>query len=166
MEGTVKSDAGAQLRDGVKTINKYGACSEVTWPYNISKFTVKPSKAAYDEALSNVALQYESLDGTSITNLKKALVSGFPFVFGFTVYESFESQAVATSGVVPMPSKNESCLGGHAVLCVGYDDSKNCVLVRNSWGVGWGLQGYFWMPYAYITNPNLASDFWVIQSIK
>jgi len=91
------------------------------------------------------------------------LASGFPIVFGMTVYDSFLGEAVAASGVVPMPAVTESCQGGHAVLAVGYDDAKDAVLVRNSWGADWGEDGYFWLPYAYITNPDLASDLWVVR---
>ena len=97
--------------------------------------------------------------------LKGCLAAGYPFVFGFTVYESFESQEVARSGVVPMPSSGEKILGGHAVLAVGYDDSTQRFIVRNSWGTGWGMSGYFTMPYQYVTDSNLADDLWTIRLI-
>jgi C1A family cysteine protease len=90
------------------------------------------------------------------------LAQEFPFVFGFTVYSSFESQDVANTGDVPMPTFGERCLGGHAVCAVGYDDDTQTLLVRNSWGQDWGRQGYFSLPYDYVTNRNLADDFWVI----
>jgi len=70
------------------------------------------------------------------------------FVFGITVYESFESAAVSKTGKMPMPKPSEKVLGGHAVLAVGYDDAAQRFIVRNSWGKGWGVQGYFTMPYA------------------
>ena len=98
--------------------------------------------------------------------MKGCLASGYPFVFGFTVYESFESQPVAQTGVVPMPAPKEQVLGGHAVLAVGYDDSRQCFIVRNSWGPGWGMQGYCYMPYLYLTDHNLASDFWTVRLVK
>jgi C1A family cysteine protease len=89
-----------------------------------------------------------------------------PFAFGFTVYESFESDAVAQTGIVPMPSSNEEVLGGHAVLAVGYDDASTSFIVRNSWGPNWGQKGYYQMPYGYLTNTDLASDFWAIQVVS
>ena len=102
----------------------------------------------------------------NLTSFKQCLASGFPFVFGFTVYSSFESEEVAQTGIVPMPdTENEQVLGGHAVLAVGYDDASQCFIVRNSWGSSWGDNGYFYMPYAYITNPNLASDAWEITNV-
>jgi C1A family cysteine protease len=81
------------------------------------------------------------------------------------VYSSMESEEVSKSGRVPMPQPNEECLGGHAVLMVGFDDKKKTVLVRNSWGDKWGMGGYFTLPYDYITNPHLTSDFWVLSKI-
>jgi C1A family cysteine protease len=87
-------------------------------------------------------------------------------VFGFTVYESFESAAVAKSGDVPLPSQGEQVLGGHAVLAVGYDDSKQRFIVMNSWGTGWGKKGFFTMPYAYMTDSNLADDLWTVRIVE
>ena len=73
-------------------------------------------------------------------------------MFGFDVYDSFESDTVAATGIVPMPGPDESCLGGHCVYCVGYDDGNLSFLCVNSWGNGWGQKGLFQMPYAYLTD--------------
>ena len=100
----------------------------------------------------------------TLTEMKTCLAEGFPFVFGFAVYESFEAPEVAKTGVVVMPGKNEDLLGGHAVLAVGYDDTTQRILVKNSWGTKWGMRGYFTMPYAYVSNRELADDFWVIRA--
>ena len=98
--------------------------------------------------------------------MKACLASGYPFVFGFTVYESFESPQVAKTGVAALPGPSEAVVGGHAVLAVGYDDAQHSFLVRNSWGDGWGMKGYFTMPYAYLTQSDLSSDFWTIRLVK
>lgn len=92
------------------------------------------------------------------------MAEGFPFAFGFSVYERFESAAVAKSGVLDMPKSNERQLGGHAVCAVGYDDKAKRLIVRNSWGAGWGMKGYFTMPYDYVVNSNLSDDFWTIRA--
>jgi C1A family cysteine protease len=100
--------------------------------------------------------------------LKSVLAQGFPIVCGISVYESFESAYVAQTGIVPMPGPNENLLGGHCVDIVGYSDNSKTFIMRNSWGLGWGLNGsgYFTIPYAYLTNINLASDFWVVTQVK
>jgi C1A family cysteine protease len=163
IEGDVDSDGGAQIRDGVSALNQVGCCAEAEWPYDQAALYTKPTDQCVADAGSHKISQYLSLDGSDASNLKQCLAAGFPFVFGFTVYESFESAAVAATGVMPMPDPGESSLGGHAVLCVGYDDEKGAFLVRNSWGSGWGEGGHFWMPYAYMTNPDLASDYWTLR---
>jgi C1A family cysteine protease len=165
IEGDVKYDNGAQIRDGFKTIASQGVAPETLWPYNIAKFAKKPSTSVYSAALKHKAISYQSLT-QDLNSLKGCLASGVPFVFGFTVYESFESDAVAKTGIVPMPAKTEKVLGGHAVLCVGYDDATQRFLVMNSWGTSWGQAGFFTIPYAYLTNTSLASDFWVVKTVS
>ncbi len=165
MENTVKTDSGAMIRDGIKSVAQLGVCTETAWPYVISKFTRKPTKPCFKSALRHQALSYQRLI-PHLTELQGCLASGFPFVFGFSVYESFESQEVTNTGVVPMPVKGEQNIGGHATLCVGFDNSTSRFLVMNSWGTDWGMQGYFTIPYAYLTNPNLADDFWTIKMVE
>jgi C1A family cysteine protease len=164
-------DSGAFLRDGIKSLNKQGVCKETEWTYDENpgagkKFAQKPPASCYANALSNQILSYQRL-ANNIQILKGCLAEGYPFVFGFTVYDSFMSAAVRNSGIMPMPDlSKEHVVGGHAVIAVGYDDTKQALLIRNSWGTGWGIGGYFWMPYAYATNTNLADDFWTIRSLE
>jgi len=168
IEGTINEDSGAAIRDGIKSVHKQGVCKESTWPYSDADpgpFQQKPPNTAYAEAHDQRSLSYARIP-RSLRSMKTRLASGFPFVFGFTVYESFESQAVASTGIVPMPAANEEILGGHAVLAVGYDEVSQRFIVRNSWGPGWGDKGYFTMPYAYLLDENLSDDFWVIRSVE
>ena len=165
LEGTTNSDSGAQIRDGIKVLAKLGAPPEPLWPYAIAKFATKPPAKAYQAALSHQALTYQRVT-QSLSQLKGALALGFPVVFGFTVYESFESPAVAKTGIVPMPGAAERAVGGHAVMAVGYDDSKQVFRVLNSWGSGWGQKGFFTIPYAYLVSSDLASDFWTLRLVK
>ena len=164
MEGTVGTDSGAQIRDGIKSVAKQGVCPEPMWPYVIAKFRTKPPKPCYVEALKHKVSLYQRLVPT-LNQLKGCLASGYPFVFGFTVYDSFESPAVAKSGHAPMPAPAEAVIGGHAVMAVGFDDRKQWFIVRNSWGTSWGKKGYFTLPYAYVTDPHMADDFWTIRLI-
>ncbi|MBF0494350.1 MAG: C1 family peptidase [Candidatus Omnitrophica bacterium] len=159
MEGTVDSDSGAMLRDGIKTLRNDGACHEKTWPYVISRFDKKPPNKCYDEAKTHLIKAYHRLH--TITEMLTCLAEGYPFVFGFAVYESFESEEVKNSGIVSMPDASERQIGGHAVLAVGYDRKKERFIVRNSWGTDWGISGYFTMPFEYLES--LADDFWTIR---
>jgi C1A family cysteine protease len=164
IEGTVSTDSGAQIRDGIKSVSHQGDCPEQLWPYDIAKFSVKPPQQCYAQATKYKAVQYQRLTQTQ-SQLNGCLASGYPFVLGFTVYESFESPQVAQTGHASMPSAGEKVIGGHAVMAVGYDDSQQWFIIRNSWGEGWGIKGYFTLPYAYLLDQNLSADFWTIRVV-
>jgi C1A family cysteine protease len=165
LEGTVSSDSGAMIRDGIKSVASQGACAETMWPYLEPKFADRPPLQCYQAGKLHPAVSYSRL-AQDLGQLKACLASGYPFVFGFTVYQSFENGQVAHTGVGPMPQPNDAALGGHAVMAAGYDDASGRFLVRNSWGPEWGMGGYFTLPYAYLTDSNLADDFWTIRVVK
>ncbi|MBP1628336.1 MAG: family peptidase [Holophagaceae bacterium] len=166
MEGSIQSDAGAMLRDGIKVVAAQGTPPEELWPYTIAKFATRPSRKAYKAALDHKAISYFRLNNTRQEELLSCLASGFPFVFGFTVYESFETPQVYEKGVLNLPRPDERMVGGHAVLAVGYDLKTKRFLVRNSYGPDWGKKGYFTMPFDYLTNEDLAADFWTIRVVS
>jgi len=158
LEGTVNEDSGAEIRDGMKVLNEIGVCPEVDWPYDVSTFTNPPTDQNMKEAADYKIGEYHRV--TSLEQLKAALAQGSPVVIGIQVYESFESDAVAKSGIVPMPNVNrEKAFGGHAVLVVGYNDTKSQFIVRNSWGQSWGERGYCYLPYSYYTQ-GFVLDCW------
>lgn len=165
IEGTVSEDSGAMIRDGIKSVHKLGVCPEDTWGYDIARFADEPPAEAYTQALAHQATVYRRVLPT-LHQLQGCLASGTPVVFGFSVYDSFESPDVARTGIVPLPPHGERLLGGHAVLAVGYDDADQRFLVRNSWGAKWGMDGYCTMPYAYLTDPQLARDFWAVYAVE
>jgi C1A family cysteine protease len=165
IERTVDEDAGAQLRDGMKTVANQGVCPEPQWPYVLSQFAIKPTAACYTEAKKHVGITYMRVE-QDVAQMRGCLAAGYPFIFGFTVYESFESDAVSRTGNVPMPQGDERTLGGHAMVAVGYDHPKKLITVRNSWGTSWGKKGYGTMPYAYFTSPDLAADFWTLRAVS
>lgn len=165
IENDVDQDAGGQLRDGVATLGTLGVCNEDAWPYDIAKFADKPTDQCFTDALQNKAVQYKRVEQT-LPQMKQCLLNNLPFVFGFTVYQSFESEEVAKTGYMTMPTLFDKPVGGHAVLCVGFDDEKKVFIVRNSWGEDWGDKGYFYMPYAYLTSSVLASDLWTVENVN
>jgi C1A family cysteine protease len=177
MEHSVPLDNGAQIRDGIKSVGKQGACPEKEWTYDDTpadpktnlwppgaKPAQKPPKSCYTDAEKFRAINYQRVS-RSLSEMKGCLADGYPFVLGFTVYDSFESAAVAKSGVLEMPGPSEGVAGGHAVLAVGYDDGTQRFIVRNSWGRSWGQKGYFTMPYAYLLTENLSDDFWTVRLV-
>ena len=166
MEGTVHEDSGAMIRTGIKTMVKDGVCPETMWKYKTWKFKKTPPKPCYDEALNNQVLEYMRISPHTLYGVKKCLHEGYPVSFGFMIFESMMSDEVTTTGIVPIPSKREQPMGGHAVLAVGYDNSKEALLVRNSWGKNWGMDGYFWLPYYFVTEPNMSADYWTIRMVE
>jgi C1A family cysteine protease len=161
-EGTTDRDAGATVADGIKCLQTQGLCQEALWPYNPRNFAQRPPALCYARALAHEALAPTYVPGSQ---LKAALNAGHPVTVGILVYASFESDAVARTGDVPMPAPGEPLLGGHAVLLCGYNDEAQRWLLRNSWGPGWGAKGYFYLPYAYLLSPRLCGEAWCFPNI-
>ena len=161
IEGSLgKGDTGAFGRDGFKAARRFGTPPETDWPYDIQNFADNPPPQAWQDAAAHkLSKSYKSVP-RSVNQFKLVLSNQQTVAFGFSVYESFESAEVASTGIVPMPASSEQQVGGHEVLAVGYlADQPNYVLVRNSWGPSWGLGGYFLMPWQYLLSTDLASDF-------
>jgi C1A family cysteine protease len=163
-EGDTDQDAGASVRDVVAGSQQYGVPAECNWQYLSTNITAMPSPTAYAAAAEWKISNYAAIN--TLDDMLNCLASRHPFVFGFTVYDSFESDQTAATGIMTMPGTNEQIIGGHCVAGVGYDSSREMLLCRNSWGTAWGIPsipGHFWMPFAYATNQNLASDFWTVR---
>ena len=170
LENTTGSDGGAMIRDGIKALAQWGVCEEKLWPYRIGRYAMQPPDKAFKNALRFQALQYERVNNATPDQIKNAILSDLPVVFGMSIYESFETAAVAKTGIVPMPSGAEKMLGGHAMCIVGYDDCVSgcgigCFQVANSWGTSWGKKGYCYIPYDYLCSAQ-ASDFWAITKME
>lgn len=172
-------DTGAYLRSTMGALVLFGVPPEEYWPYIVDDFDLEPPAFCYAFAQSYQAIKYYRLDppGTSpdvlLNRIKTNLSAGLPSMFGFTVYTSI-SQADGNDGRIPYPTPGENVEGGHAIVAVGYSDGmkiKNtskkgvettgALLIRNSWGTGWGDGGYGWLPYDYVRN-GLAEDWWSV----
>jgi C1A family cysteine protease len=159
IEGTINQDSGAYIRDGMKVLQKIGVCPELDYPYSIDHFTDKPTDKAETVATAYKISSYHRV--ANLNALKTSIAEGYPVVIGISVYESFESDQVAKTGLIPLPDTNkEQCLGGHAVLVAGYDDNAGHTICRNSWGESWGDKGYFYLPYSFFTIKGLVFDMW------
>jgi C1A family cysteine protease len=159
-EGTVDQDSGATIRGSIQATAQFGAPDESLWPYDISKFTVKPPPGDYTSALADCDLKYEVVPRTE-TAFVACLADDLAVQIGFTVYSSFEEE-IGSNGIMPWPASTEQVEGGHAVLVVGivWINGDAYWICRNSWGTGWGDGGYFYMPVAYLITPGYASDYW------
>jgi C1A family cysteine protease len=156
-------DDGSTISQGISALLKYGVCSTSKWPYLSSLVGTKPTAPCYTEALTHQALQVMNVR-QDLAQCKACLQAGFPFALGIVIFDSF---SLDTQNKIPLPNKRtEKILGGHAICVVGYDDNKQCFLVRNSWGSNWGMNGHFYIPYAYITDPTIAGDLWKITQVE
>jgi C1A family cysteine protease len=165
-ENSVDDDAGCEIPDAMKVLRKVGVCHNALWPYEIERFRDEPPAGAYRDAPKHTIAESVRVVPTA-DNLRQALIERGPLVFGISAYESIESDAVARSGVVPMPGAGgakDPLLGGHALALFGADHPRRRFLFRNSWG-RWGLKGtgYAWIPYDYLTDAELAGDFFAIK---
>jgi C1A family cysteine protease len=163
IEGTTESDAGAQIRDGIKVVAGMGVCKEGDWAYSINNLKRQPDPECYVQAKRELVTSYCRVM-PNLTALKACLVAGTPFVFGISIYESFESDQAKQTGLIATPSQSDPLIGGHAMLCKGYDDELQCFLVQNSWGPEWGIKGFCWIPYDYMLSS--AMDVWAINAVS
>ena len=163
----LNEDTGISVRGGLKAIQKYGACSENNWGYDITKFTQRPDDNCVLAGKTHIpGFRYIRVQ-QSLVNIKQAISGGFPIIVGIKLYTSFENNSVTQTGIVSIPNvKKEACLGGHAVSLIAYDDKTQQFTASNSWGESWADKGYFTIPYEYILDTSLSSDFWIITYFK
>jgi C1A family cysteine protease len=158
LSGIEDTDGGAYIRDGIKSLVRYGYCSEKLWKYDEEKVNNKPDRKSYKEAKRHLIKEYSRI--LNINDIIKCIASGYPVVFGITLYESFQSETVAKTGKITMPKITESVIGGHCMLIIGYNLITKLFTVRNSWSEEWGDKGNCTIPFKYMEQ---ASDMWVIK---
>jgi C1A family cysteine protease len=163
-------DTGSTVRSGLKGLAKFGVPDEKLYPYVIANFDKRPEdlvKGITETATHHKLHYYFKIDNTNLSDLQACLAEGFPFVFGFSAFADLESDEVAKTGMLSLPGADDKSIGGHCVVAVGYITIKGTLyfICRNSWGNAWSVAGYFFMPADYLTNPNLANDFWTCRAI-
>lgn len=167
--GRVNIDKGARIQDGINALTTQGCCLEAQWPYDESKVFVHPPPQAYSEAFKHIATTNTAqLDPSDYVNqFKICLSQGLPVVCGIMVYESFTTDEVGKTGVIPMPNtQTEREVGGHALCVLAFDDETQMFTFQNSWGTQWGDKGYGQLPYSYIGDRNLTADCHVIAEVE
>lgn len=164
MEGTINSDAGGEIRDGMKCVKNIGVARETLWPYKIDKFKLKPPPAVYADALKHRAIGYERV-AVNATALRQALAMKHTPVIGVALYAAFESDDVARHGVIPMPAAHERPVGYHCMYVVGHGQHRGYFTVRNSWTARWGDKGDCYFPMEYLGSADFGSDYWIIKGV-
>jgi C1A family cysteine protease len=181
----VTGDTGAWLRNTMGALVLCGVPDEKYWPYTDASpaFDKEPPSFVYAVADNYEALTYFCHDplganvpgNTVLASVKSYLAAGVPSMFGFWGFPSFDFSDV--KGGIPYPCPGEQAQWGHAIVAVGYDEKKKikntqcnktttgALLIRNSWGTGWGDHGYGWIPYDYVLS-KLALDFWSLLSME
>jgi C1A family cysteine protease len=175
------TDTGAFIRSTMGALTLFGVPPEEYWPYDIQNYDEEPPAFCYGYAANFKSIKYVRLDCLNISknelllSVKDCLSKGFPSMFGFTVYSSIIQ--AESNGMIPFPTNQDSTVGGHAVIAVGYDDNiemtqsdgkpinPGAILIRNSWGTEWGEDGYGWLPYEYLIK-GITSDWWTIINQK
>jgi C1A family cysteine protease len=162
--GWQNQDSGMFITDAMKVTAKFGVADEKLYPYQTTKFKLKPPASVYADALLHQTLEYQKIDSTKPDVIKAALAEGLPVVFGSTLYSNYDK--LKPGNVMPEPDLKGSIIGGHCMALVGYDSAKKQFLVRNSWGKFWGDNGHHWMSEAYICNLSLTDDVWVLRTVE
>jgi len=166
-DGDPEKDVGTYLRTAYATLTGMGTCTEAAWPYDTDNVFLRPSWDAYRDAYPNKINSYYRIAayGKDLRDaIVRALEAQHPVSFGMIIDRDF-MQNTDCDGVVAMPKETRTQCGGHAMLIVGCKDYGNTLIVRNSWGTGWGDQGYCYVPFAYLEESN-ADDFWVPFALK
>lgn len=165
IEGTTDEDAGGEIRNVFKALNKNGYCDEPLWPYKIKSYRKRPPEAAYAQGAARTSgFRYGRVAHTP-EQLQASLHLGYLVEFGFFVPASFISPFTEDTGIMTMPRPGESVLGGHAVVLVDYDRKLQRYRCRNSYGSEWGDRGYFYMPFAFAHDPDWCLDHWTILEL-
>lgn len=165
LAGAVDQNSPVSLRDGYRSIARLGACPETMWPYEVRRFRRQPTPACYRSARRHVAIEYFRIR-RAVSQLRACLADRHPFVMALAIHKSVMGRKVHRTGVLPVPTRRDPLLGGHAVLAVGYDHAKRLLIFRNSWGTGWGDRGYGYLPYEFVASSALTWDFWTVRRVS
>jgi C1A family cysteine protease len=164
IEGTIDRDAGSSIRNAIKSLSKDGTCDETLWPYNVAQFRDCPAPRAYENGLRNKTLRYMRVQQNE-QQMEQCLSNGHPFAFGLRIYQYwYDDPSIRRTGIIRAPLTNDRFLGGHAMVCVGYDRARRVFMVVNSWGATWGDKGVCYIPYDYMLSPTQAYDLWIVQA--
>jgi hypothetical protein len=159
--GTVDWDSGSYINYGLDVLAKRGSCTEDEMPYINPEYRYKimPTGRQLLSGLRRRISTYWEI--YTLDEMFTCLADGYPFVGGVSVYDSFVSDEIRKTGVIPMPRESESRRGAHAIVLVGYSMMDQRFIFRNSWGVDFGHSGYGTIPFQYIED--MGFDYWTVR---
>lgn len=157
----INQDEGCYINEAVKLTAKSGICKETSWEYILKNWNRKPPDRCYGEAFEHRALSYHSV--LTLEDMIQTIAAGYGFVGGFNCYESIDAPVTQQTGIIRMPEPGEKMQGGHGIFIAGYDLNTQMFRFQNSWGKGWGDEGFGYIPFKYLTDPYLAADFWCVR---
>lgn len=151
----IPHEDGTYPRVAMKMLLRYGVSPESYWPYHPHQKDL-PRRGAHKAAKKYAIKAYARLG--SLQEMKRSLLVNGPFLAGVEVFKSWFAERVTRTGAIPMPGRRDPMEGGHAICIMGYDDSRMIFKFKNSWGAGWGDNGYGYIKYDYMRR--YCSDAW------
>lgn len=178
---------GSTIIDNLNILKNKGICSWETMPYTDNDCNIQPNSGQLQQAKKNKILNYffmyashdpYSMNSKDLIRYTKEFISrNIPLIISFPLDKKFhQAKSPNNSYIYRNYSKNER-IGYHAVLLVGYDDSRKSFKAINSWGKNWGNNGFFWFDYNLyskivievwkttdIISKNQCSDFYISRT--
>lgn len=142
LDDDLQADDGTCIDFALKSVRKLGACNSKVWS-NDEPWNKRPSEAAYRDGLKGHEITtFHRMK--NLNQLKQAISNGYPVPASLAwAFKSYDDNFILNT-----PTKKEiNNAGGHAVVVVGYDDDRQLVEIRNSWGDWWGNNGYAYITY-------------------
>lgn len=166
LEGTLDSDAGMEIRDGLLVVAADGIVPEDQWDYSESHLTEIPPNSLLHDAKQHKAIEYLRLKrDDDLYHIRHCIAQGWPVTFGFTCYERLDADSTARTGIIPLPRRGEQVIGGHCMVVDEFNHAKRKVSGYNSWGTAFGDQGRFIMDYEWLLDEGLSDDFWTVRTM-
>lgn len=151
-------EAGVYIRDAIRSVKHFGICSEDIWPYSQQNFSFHPTEESYNDAKKRKLKHYFRLK--NFDDLLDALTNELPVISAIKTFSNFTQFGWNGTSYLDIPGQKDFMIGGHAVTVIGYNQNKEYLIAKNSFGPLWGDAGYFYISFDYARSHFL--DSWTI----